>query len=83
MITQKLTGAQKVAILILGFGEDISSDIFRHLSMEEVKKIGLAMTQINSLDQEVIDGVFSEFYEILQPHSNVLPTKSLIANDSL
>jgi flagellar motor switch protein FliG len=66
MATNKYTGAQKAAILMLSFGEDIAAEIFKHMSEFEVKRIGSAMSRLGRMDQEIIDNVILEFYEILQ-----------------
>jgi flagellar motor switch protein FliG len=64
--TNKYTGAQKAAILLLSFGEDISAEIFKHMNEFEIKRIGSAMSRLGRLDQEIVDSIIIEFYEILQ-----------------
>lgn len=66
MGTNKYTGAQKAAILLLSFGEDIAGDIFKHMTEFEIKRIGSAMSRLGRLEQDVIDEVMMEFYQILQ-----------------
>ncbi|MBP9706667.1 MAG: flagellar motor switch protein FliG [Oligoflexales bacterium] len=66
MATNKYSGAQKAAILMLAFGEDIAAEIFKHMSDFEVKRIGTAMSRLGRLDQEIVDEVMVEFYQILQ-----------------
>ena len=60
------SGAQKAAILLLSFGEDISSEIFKNLNEFEIKRIGTAMSRLGRLDEETVDEIILEFYEILQ-----------------
>ena len=62
------TGSQKAAILLLSFGEEISSEIFKNLNEFEIKRIGTAMSRLGRLEQEIVDQVILEFYEILQKH---------------
>lgn len=66
MGTNKYTGAQKAAILLLSFGEDISAEIFKHMNEFEIKRIGSAMSRLGRLEQDVVDSIIMEFYEILQ-----------------
>ena len=66
MATNKYTGAQKAAILLLSFGEEIAAEIFRNMTEFEIKRIGTAMSRLGRLDQDVVDEVMLEFYEILQ-----------------
>jgi flagellar motor switch protein FliG len=62
----KYNGAQKAAILMLSFGEDISAEIFKSMTEFEIKRIGTAMSRLGLLDQDVVDEVMNEFYSIIQ-----------------
>ena len=66
MGTNKYTGAQKAAILLLSFGEDISAEIFKHMNEFEIKRIGSAMSRLGRLEQDIVDSIIMEFYDILQ-----------------
>ena len=66
MAGNKYNGAQKAAILMLSFGEDISAEIFKSMTEFEIKRIGTAMSRLGRLDQDVVDEVMNEFYGILQ-----------------
>lgn len=66
MGTNKYTGAQKAAILLLSFGEEISAEIFKHMNEFEIKRIGSAMSRLGRLEQDIIDQIILEFYQILQ-----------------
>ena len=61
----KYTGAQKAAILLLAFGEEISAEIFRNMSDFEIKRIGSAMSRLGRVDDVVIDEIMREFWQIL------------------
>ncbi|RDB35939.1 MAG: flagellar motor switch protein FliG [Spirobacillus cienkowskii] len=62
----KYTGPQKAAILLLAFGEEISAEIFKHMTEFEIKRIGSAMSRLGRVDSDAIDAVMEEFYQILQ-----------------
>ncbi len=66
MATNKYTGAQKAAILLLSFGEDISAEIFKNMTEFEIKRIGSAMSRIGRLEQDIVEEIMMEFYEIHQ-----------------
>lgn len=66
MGANKYSGAQKAAILLLSFGEDVSAEIFKHMNEFEIKRIGSAMSRLGRLEQDIIDQVIMEFYQILQ-----------------
>jgi flagellar motor switch protein FliG len=65
-LANKYTGPQKAAILLLAFGEEISTEIFKHMTEFEIKRIGSAMSRLGRVDSDVIDVVMQEFYVILQ-----------------
>jgi flagellar motor switch protein FliG len=67
--TNKYTGAQKAAILLLSFGEEISAEIFKHMNEFEIKRIGGAMSRLGRMEQDIVDEVMMEFYEILQQNT--------------
>lgn len=69
MATNKYTGAQKAAILLLSFGEEISAEIFKHMTEFEIKRIGGAMSRLGRLEQDIVDEIILEFYEILQKNN--------------
>jgi len=64
--TGKYTGAQKAAILLLSFGEQISAEIFKNMTEFEIKRIGSAMSRLGRMEQDVVNDVMMEFYGILQ-----------------
>ena len=66
MATNKYSGAQKAAILLLSFGEEISAEIFKNMTEFEIKRIGTAMSRLGRLEQDIVDEVMMEFYQILQ-----------------
>ena len=66
MATNKYSGAQKAAILLLSFGEEISAEIFKNMTEFEIKRIGSAMSRLGRLEQDIVDEVMMEFYQIIQ-----------------
>ncbi len=66
MANAKYTGAQKAAILMLSFGEEISAEIFKSMTEFEIKRIGTAMSRLGRLDNDVVDQIMMEFYGIIQ-----------------
>lgn len=66
MSTNKYTGAQKAAILLLSFGEEISAEIFKNMTEFEIKRIGSAMSRLGRMEQDIVDDVIMEFYTIIQ-----------------
>ena len=55
------TGVQKAAILIMYLDRDISRRLLENLSDTEVKEIGMAMSTIERISPQEIEGVVTEF----------------------
>jgi flagellar motor switch protein FliG len=66
MASEKLTGPQKAAMFLLGLGEELSSQILKEFNEEEIKKLGSHISQINYIGPKTIEGIFSEFNDMLQ-----------------
>ena len=65
-MASKYTGPQKAAILLLAFGEEISSEIFKQMTEFEIKRIGSAMSRLGRIDSDIIDEIMEEFFVLLQ-----------------
>ena len=66
MRNEQLSGSHKAAILLMAFGEDISTEVFKNLNEFEIKRISTAMSNIGRVDSDQVDYLIEEFYEILQ-----------------
>jgi flagellar motor switch protein FliG len=66
LATNKYTGAQKAAILLLSFGEEISAEIFKHMTEFEIKRIGGAMSRLGRLEEDIVEQIIADFYQVLQ-----------------
>ena len=84
-LASKYSGPQKAAILLLAFGEEISSEIFKQMSEFEIKRVGSAMSRLGRVDGDIIDEVMNEFYTLLQSNKKYFSggndfTKKLISS---
>ncbi len=70
---QELSGVQKAAILVMYLERDAGRAVLRHLSDEEIKKVGMAIASLRDVPEEVVEGVIRDFIESLR-HVSVLPT---------
>lgn len=72
MVTRKeLTGKQKIAILLVGLGEDAASRVMNELTQEEVEDITLELASLHAVPPEVQEPVIEEFYEMLLAQSYI------------
>ncbi|MCL1820894.1 MAG: flagellar motor switch protein FliG [Oscillospiraceae bacterium] len=63
MPTDKLSGKEKAAILIIALGKEMSAKIFKHLKDDEIEQLTLDITNVRRVDTETREMVISEFYE--------------------
>lgn len=70
--TADLSGVQKSAILVMYLERDAARAMLRHLSDEEVKRVGVAIAGMREIPEDVIEGVVQEFVDQLR-HVTVLP----------
>lgn len=61
---EKLSAIRKVAAFIVAVGQETAANIYKHLSDEEVEKISIEISHIESLSQDSIKDIMEEFYEL-------------------
>ena len=64
--TERITGAQKGAILILSLPEDKAANIIKNLKEHEVDKIAKAMLTLGNVKKDLVKLVLNEAYEALK-----------------
>ncbi|OGO81603.1 MAG: flagellar motor switch protein FliG [Chromatiales bacterium RIFOXYA1_FULL_46_5] len=67
----KLDGVEKAAILLLSLSEEDAAQILKHLEPKQVQKVGMAMAQIDDLNQAKISAVHKLFIEQIQNFSTI------------
>ncbi|SES75033.1 flagellar motor switch protein FliG [Oceanobacillus limi] len=60
---QTLTGRQKAAILLISLGPDVSAEVYKHLSEEEIEKLSLEISSVKKVDSELKDDVLEQFHQ--------------------
>ncbi|WP_186577474.1 flagellar motor switch protein FliG [Aquibacillus kalidii] len=61
---QALTGRQKAAILLISLGPDVSAQIYKHLSEEEIEKLTLEISSVKKVDTGEKEDVLDQFHQI-------------------
>jgi len=64
MANEELTSKEKAAILMIALGRNYSSQIYKHLSEEEIGQLTLSITTTRRVDAEMKEQVLNEFYEM-------------------
>lgn len=62
----EMSMAEKIAILLMQLGEDVTANIFARLNVETITKISEYMVMNRSVEKNIGAAVLEEFYAILQ-----------------
>jgi len=65
MAETNLKGLQKVAILLITLGDDLSAQIMSHLDDEEVQEVSKEIAVTKMVPPEVADVIIEEFYNMM------------------
>ncbi|WP_078413282.1 flagellar motor switch protein FliG [Priestia abyssalis] len=61
---RELTGKQKAAVLLISLGPDVSAQVYKHLSEEEIERLTLEISAMRKVDTGVKDSIMEEFEQI-------------------
>lgn len=67
----KLSKIEKAAVLLLSLGEGDAAQVLRHLGPKEVQRVGTTMAQMRNVHREQVEGVMSEFVEIVSDQTSL------------
>ena len=62
---------ENAAILLMSLGEDHAAQILRHMNPQEVQMIGTAMSSLQNINKEQMDGALSGFMEDIQDETGL------------
>lgn len=80
---RELTARQKIAIFLMFLGPDLSRDIVKALSEEEMESIAVEIARIKKVDQEERDMVIEDFYAVLKAQEFITQGGVAAARDFL
>ncbi len=61
-----LRSNEKVAILLIALGKELSAQIFKHLTQDEIEQITMDIANIRHVSKEMKDEVLAEFHQVCQ-----------------
>lgn len=65
-------GPRKAALLIVSLGDDVASEVFKHLSEDEVQLISKELASLQHVSSDITDDVLEEFHQLLLAQSYVV-----------
>ncbi|TCP29183.1 flagellar motor switch protein FliG [Scopulibacillus darangshiensis] len=63
MQTNKLTGKEKAAVLLIALGSDVSAEVYKHLTEHEIEELTLEISNVRKIDKHVKGRVVDEFFQ--------------------
>ncbi len=61
---KQLTGRQKAAILLISLGPDVSAEVYKHLSDEEIERLSLEISSVQKVDSDLKEDILEQFHQI-------------------
>ncbi|RDW17837.1 flagellar motor switch protein FliG [Oceanobacillus chungangensis] len=59
-----LSGKQKAAILLISLGPDVSAQVYKHLTEEEIEKLSLEISSVKKVDSSLKEDVIEQFHQV-------------------
>ena len=59
-----LTGKQKSAILLISLGPDVSAQVYKHLTDEEIEQLSLEISSVKKVESNLKEDVLDQFHQI-------------------
>lgn len=59
-----MSGRQKAALLLISLGPELSAQVFKHLSEDEMEKLTLEISGVKKVDSAVKEEIIDEFHNI-------------------
>lgn len=70
-IYDELGMAEKIAILLIQLGEDITGEVFSHMDIDSITEISKYIAQSSGVDKAIAVAVLEEFYAIFQSNQYI------------
>lgn len=62
----KLSGAERAAIFLMSLGENEAAEVMKHLGPREVQQLGVAMSAMENVSRDKVNGVIGEFVQTVE-----------------
>jgi len=79
----KMTGLQKAAVVLASMGEQFTAEMFKQMEQAEIKRIGVAMGNLDQIEPEVQDMLLKEFLEDLKSEIGPMVSGDMTARRAL
>ncbi|PYZ98017.1 flagellar motor switch protein FliG [Alteribacter lacisalsi] len=59
-----LSGKQKAAVLLISLGPDVSANVYKHLTEEEIEDLTLEISNVRKVDSKTKEYVLTQFHQL-------------------
>ncbi|GGC96949.1 flagellar motor switch protein FliG [Pontibacillus salipaludis] len=59
-----LSGRQKAAVLLISLGPDVSAQVYKHLTEEEIEKLTLEISSVKKVEPDQKEEILDQFHQI-------------------
>lgn len=66
-----MNGVERAAILLLSLGEETAAKVLKHMDPKEVQKVGIAMSEVNNISKDQVDGIVNDFIRTAEKHTSI------------
>jgi flagellar motor switch protein FliG len=80
---EKLSGLQKAAIVLATMGEQFTAEMFKQMEQEEIKRVGVAMSNLDTVEADLQDTLLKEFLEDLKSELGPMISGDMTARRAL
>lgn len=80
---ERLTGAQKVAVLLVSLGVEAASKVLRHMRDDEIEKVSIAIAMLRNVSTETLEAVIVDFREMSMAQSYIAQGGISFSRDAL
>ncbi|MFA9558087.1 flagellar motor switch protein FliG [Evansella sp. AB-rgal1] len=61
---KELTGREKAAILLISLGPDVSAQVYKHLTEEEIEKLTLEIAGVRKVEPDLKEEILGQFHQL-------------------
>lgn len=79
----KMSGLQKAAVVLASMGEQFTAEMFKQMEQDEIKRVGVAMSNLDRVEPELQEALLKEFLEALKSEMGPMISGDMTARRAL
>jgi len=64
--SDRFSGSQRAAVVMMALGEQFTADMFKRMDQDDIRRVGVAMSNMDQVNPEIIDSLLREFLDKLK-----------------